>query len=117
MAQKVLYFLAGNSATSPELAEIARLAPKYEVLVFNGNANAEYGADRLAPCDLVAGTVPTAYNAKTVLDPAAVVQSPLLTTQAIVANAQELVVPVTGTYVTKATLTVVGGVVTAIVLS
>lgn len=36
---------------------------------------------------------------------------------ASVANAQELTIPVTGTYASKATLTVTGGAVTAIVLS
>lgn len=38
-------------------------------------------------------------------------------TKAVVTNAQELTIPVTGTYVSKATLTVAGGAVTAIVLS
>jgi hypothetical protein len=41
----------------------------------------------------------------------------LPSTQTIVSNGQNLVVPVTGTYVTKAVPTVVGGVITAIVLS
>lgn len=38
-------------------------------------------------------------------------------TKALVSNGQALTVPVTGTYATKATVTVAGGVVTAIVLS
>jgi hypothetical protein len=38
-------------------------------------------------------------------------------TKAVVSNTQQLTVPVTGTYATKATLTVVAGAVTAIVLS
>lgn len=41
----------------------------------------------------------------------------LVPTKAVVTNAQELTIPVTGTYVSKATLTVAGGAVTAIVLS
>lgn len=41
----------------------------------------------------------------------------ILPTQATVSNGVALTVPVTGTYVTKATPTVVNGVVTAIVLS
>jgi hypothetical protein len=38
-------------------------------------------------------------------------------TKAVVTNTQQLTIPVTGTYTTKATLTVAGGAVTAIVLS
>jgi hypothetical protein len=41
----------------------------------------------------------------------------LVPTKAVVTNAQQLTIPVTGTYTTKATLTVSGGAVTAIVLS
>jgi hypothetical protein len=41
----------------------------------------------------------------------------LAPTKAIVTNSQQLTIPVTGTYATKATLTVSGGAVTAIVLS
>lgn len=41
----------------------------------------------------------------------------LASTAAMVDNAQQLTVPVTGTYATKATLTVVNGVVTAIALT
>ncbi|API52854.1 hypothetical protein BMW22_15625 [Rhizobium leguminosarum] len=41
----------------------------------------------------------------------------LAPTKAVVTNAQQLTIPVTGTYTTTATLTVAGGAVTAIVLS
>ena len=43
--------------------------------------------------------------------------APLPATQAVVSNGVALTVPVTGTYVTKATPTIAGGVVTGIVLS
>lgn len=90
MAQKVLYFLAGSVATSGELAEISRLNPQYEVKVLNGLANAQYGATRLIPCDLVAGTIPTEYNALTVLNPQMVLQAPLADTEAVVTNNQKI---------------------------
>lgn len=44
-------------------------------------------------------------------------ETALPATQTKISNGQQLVVPVTGTYATKATVTVAGGVVTAIALS
>ena len=95
MAKRVIYFTAGVTPTSGELAEIAKLntaADKpYEVIVMNGAANAKYGeTNRLAPCDFVAGTVPTIYNAKDVVDPDAIPVQNLPATQAIVTNAQKI---------------------------
>lgn len=59
--------------------------------------------------------VSTLLNAASALVNAAVGSG--VSTTALVASGVALVVPVTGTYVTTATPTVVGGVVTAIVLS
>ena len=73
MTTKVIYFTAGVEPTVDEAAEIAKLnaasVGSYEVLVMNGAKDALYGETRLAPCDLVAGTIPTAYAGKTELDP------------------------------------------------
>ncbi|ALH23588.1 virion structural protein [Pseudomonas phage PaMx42] len=94
-AKKVIFFTAGTTPTSGELAAIAKLnaaADKpYEVTVMNGAANTKYGeTNRLAPCDFVAGTVPTIYNAKTVLDPDAIPVQNLPNTQAVVTNGQKI---------------------------
>lgn len=93
--KKVLFFTAGPVPTSGELAAIAKLntaAEKpYEVTVMNGSADTKYGeTNRLAPCDFVAGTVPTIYNAKTVIDPDAIPVQNLPNTQAIVTNGQKI---------------------------
>lgn len=101
MAKRILFFTAGITPTSGELAAIAKLntaADKpYEVTVMNGAANTKYGeTNRLVPCDFVAGTVPTIYNAKTVVDPDAIPVQNLPNTQAIVTNAQKIT-GVTGT--------------------
>ncbi len=120
--QRIVYFTAGTTPTSGELADIAKLnaaaEAAYEVTVANGAANAKYGeTDRLIPCDLVAGTVPTEYNAIDVIDPDAIPARGLSDTQAVVENGEALTVPVTGTYTDTATVTVVDGAVTAIALS
>lgn len=112
----------------------------------NPSIGDDYGDGRLEDCDYVAGTVPTAYNGETVLPAGigiangaamnvrnsaasktvagtAVVAAEVLTsvdlpaTAALLTTAQALVVPVTGTYATTATVTIAGGVVTAIALS
>lgn len=96
MAQKVLYFTVGSQPTSGELADIANLnaasQAQYETEVVNGAeiTGSEYGEDRLIPCDLVAGTVPAAYNAKTTIDPDAIPNFPLLDTQAVVSDGQAI---------------------------
>lgn len=120
--KKVIFFTAGTTATAGEIADIAKLnaaaEAQYEVIVANGAANAQYGdTDRIIPSDFVAGTVPTKYNAVDVIDPDAIPNQALAPTQAIVNDAEALTVPVTGTYATTATVSVVDGVVTGIVLS
>lgn len=73
MAQKIIYFTAGVTATEGELTEIAALntaaAAKYEVIVKRGDTQVSqsYGAGIDTP-DFVAGTVPDAYSAITVFD-------------------------------------------------
>lgn len=66
--KKILYFTAGATPTSTELTEIGILngltQPGYSVGVRNGAESASYGAG-IEDCDLVAGTIPTAFNAKT----------------------------------------------------
>lgn len=99
--KRILFFTAGITPTSGELAAIAKLnaaADKpYEVTVMNGAANTKYGeTNRLVPCDFVAGTVPTIYNAKTVVNPDAIPVQNLPATQAVVTNAQKIT-GVTGT--------------------
>lgn len=101
MAKRILFFTAGITPSSGELAAIAKLnaaADKpYEVTVLNGAANTKYGeTNRLVPCDFVAGTVPTIYNAKTVVDPDAIPVQNLPNTQAVVTNGQKIT-GVTGT--------------------
>ena len=115
MASKVLFFTAGPTPTSPELAAIAKLnavsLPQYETIVANGaaiNGN-EFGADRLIPCDFVAGTIPEAYGEIEEIDPDEIPNTALLATEAIVSNAQVLTLSNGGT----ATLTIAGGVITA----
>lgn len=75
--KKVIFFTAGQVPTAPELAAIAKLnavtIPQYQLTVMNAQADATYGQPvRLPPVDFVAGTVPTKYNAVTVIDPDAI---------------------------------------------
>jgi hypothetical protein len=120
MAKKIIFFTASGLPTSGELAAIAALnaytLQPFEVIVQNGAANPNYGAGK-NPADYVAGTVPTAYNAVPVFNPASPPASSLPSTNAIIKSGQELTIPVTGVYISKVTLTVVNGVVTAAVLS
>lgn len=94
MAQKVLYFTAGQQPTEGELADIAALnaasLPQYETLVVNGAVTAEYGEDRLIPCDFVAGSIPEAYDEIDEIDPDAIPNAPLLETEAIVSDGEEI---------------------------
>jgi hypothetical protein len=65
---KILYFLATDKPTVGEAAAIAALeAAGYSVGVRNGSVTTTYGA-RLETCDGVAGTIPSAYSAKTSFD-------------------------------------------------
>jgi len=120
---KVTYFTASEKATADELADIAALNAlsndPYEILVRNGAQSNSYGAGPDAT-DYVAGTIPDEYS-DTEDFPVFDVDNPpvpgLDDTQAVVSDGEALTVPVTGTYATTATVTVVDGAVTAIVLS
>lgn len=65
MSKRVIYFTAGAQATTAEQAEINRLkalaASAYDIQV----RNAALEGDFIETCDLVAGTIPTDYSAKT----------------------------------------------------
>lgn len=65
MAARVIYFTAGRTATSPELAEIAKInavaAAPFEVLIRNAVDAQEYGVGVLTT-DYVAGTPPAPYD-------------------------------------------------------
>lgn len=67
MTKKILFFTAGRVATEAEAAQITALnalnAPGFIVGVRNAAENALYGHG-IETCDFVAGTIPTAYNAK-----------------------------------------------------
>jgi len=68
MTQKILFFTAGQTPTAAELAQIAALnaltTPGYEVGVRFADASHSYG-NGIESADLVAGDIPTAYNAVT----------------------------------------------------
>lgn len=68
MTKKILFFTAGTKATTAEQAQIDALnalnAPGFTVGVRNSAENASFGYG-IEECDFVAGTIPTAYNAKT----------------------------------------------------
>lgn len=118
---KIIYFTAGGIPTTGELAAIAKFnlaaKPAFEVAVrrADGVGSQLYGAG-VEAADFVAGTRPTAYTS-TETYPAANPDAPpfgdiLAPTQAMVRNGQQIVVA-GGT----ATITVAGGVVTAIVIA
>jgi hypothetical protein len=113
--KKVIFFTAGKTATAGEIADIAKFnaaaEAQYSVSVMNGAANTKYGeTNRLAPCDFVAGTIPTIYNAKDEIDPDAIPNQALTATQAIVEDAQVLDVDGGGTVA----LTIEDGVITGV---
>jgi len=122
--KKVIYFIAGTVPDATELADIAKLnaakVPAYEIAVRTKLASPNFGAGKEA-ADYVAvkagGTMPTAYNAVPVIDPANPPAQSLPATQAIVSHNVDIVVPVTGVYVTKIKATVVAGAITGFVLS
>lgn len=72
-AKKIIYFIAGQKPTTEEAAEIADLQatvePDYTLSVRSNAGSPIYSDDNLEPCDYVAGTVPTAYNAVDEFDP------------------------------------------------
>lgn len=67
MTKKILFFTAGPVPTAGEQAQIDALnalnAPGYTVGVRNALQSGSYGHG-IESCDLVAGTIPTAFNAK-----------------------------------------------------
>lgn len=118
MTQKILYFTAGATATTGELADIAKLnalaVPAYEVGVRSAIASPNYGAG-IESADYVAGTIPDAYDDEEdypVIDPD---EPPgpdnLPATQTVVSTGQVIDTDDGGTV----TLTIAGGVITAAV--
>ncbi len=94
MAQKIIYFTAGQFPTEGELSDIAKLttgatAP-YELLVVNGNVDVEYAGSGILDCDFVAGTIPEAYGEIDEMDPDAIPDEPLLSTQHILSSGDEI---------------------------
>lgn len=119
--KKIIFFSAGIGLTGPETTALnkllARTEADYEVVIRNRLQSGV--GEMVEACDYVAGTVPASgdYDEIDVIDEDAIPAQNLLATEAIVADSQALVVPVTGVYATTATLTVEDGEVTAIVLS
>lgn len=129
--QKIIYFLAGATATGPELAEIAAfneaVAQGYQIQVSNGSIPPGLGnmpnpdpdpepedpTDVVRPevCDFVAGTVPDLYAGKPEITPAEITGA-LTDTQIVVTDGDEIVIG-EDTY----TFTVVEGEITAIVVT
>lgn len=71
MTAKVLYFTAGQAATTDEQAEIDALnaaARPYDIQLRSAAASSLYG-EKLEDCDFVAGTIPTAYEEVATIDP------------------------------------------------
>lgn len=120
MATKnVIFFIVGTKPTTQEQAKIDQLnaltMQPYKVTVMKADVPQSVP---VRAADYVAGTsIPTAYSATPVIDPANPPANSLPTNQAVVSNGVALTVPVTGVYATKATPTVVNGVITGIVLS
>ncbi|URA06798.1 hypothetical protein QAY89_gp33 [Xanthomonas phage Langgrundblatt1] len=85
--KKVIYFTAKDVPTSGEIADIAKLNAEavaaYDVAVRSAVRPMSSGGD-LEACDYAAGTVPTAYNAKPVIDPDAIPNQSLGATQAVI---------------------------------
>lgn len=119
--KRILYFTAGEQATSSELADIATLnalAEKpYEVRVLNAPQSPNYGAGPITG-DFLAGAIPAAYKDDQedpiypVFNPASPPAPPNLpATQAVVSDEQVLDVDGGGTI----TLTIEDGVITGVV--
>lgn len=122
--QKVIFFTAGPVATAGELEDIDKLnaltEPRYDVYVRNGGLSGgmNYGAG-IEATDLVAGTIPTAYNDAEdypVIDPDAPPPPAVNANQKVITSgANNANVTLTGTAGAGKTmvLTIVAGVVTA----
>lgn len=100
MTDRIIYFTAGKVPSTPELADIQKLndaaEPAYRVNVMAATGDVKYGDD-LKECEFVAGTVPTAYNAKTTIDPDNLPVRGLGPTQVVVNNAASItLLPATG---------------------
>jgi hypothetical protein len=93
--KKVIYFTAGDVPTTDEKADIAKLnaaaATPYEVAVRSGIRSLGTTGNFEA-ADYVSGTVPASapWNAKPVIDPDAIPNQSLSSTQAIVTNGQQI---------------------------
>lgn len=103
MTKKIVYFTAGQYATTAELSAIEKLnaaaEAEYSIAVMNGAAAADttYG-ELLKDCDYVAGTVPDPYSGVATIDPDNLPVQGLESTQAIVNNADVFsILPATGT--------------------
>lgn len=120
MAKKILYFYAGAVPTSPEKTAVAAIqavtGAAWELGVRRADLNNNYGSGKEA-ADYVAGTIPSAYSAVPVFDPAAIPAPPNLpANQAIVKNGLLTGITATGSG-TKVSLTIANNVVTGVVLS
>jgi hypothetical protein len=119
--KKIIFFSAGIGLTGPETTALNKLLARtdadYEVVI--RNAAAPTTGAMVEDCDFVAGTLPASgdYDEIDEIDEDAIPAQNLLATEAIVADGQALVVPVTGVYATTATVSVTAGVVDGIVLS
>lgn len=104
--KKILYFTAGPIPTAEELVDIGVLntltSPGYSIGVRNGAESGSFGAG-IESADFVAGTIPTAFNAKTnfgsidALKPAKFDLSPNTATIAALATVQLTPLAVMGT--------------------
>lgn len=113
MTDKIIYFTASEKVTDAEKADIAKLnaitEPYYSLQVRNGRVPNVWG--HLEEADLVAGTIPEAYEDVDTIDPDTPPVPGLSATQAVVANGQVVTIG-SATY----TFTVAGGVITGIVV-
>jgi len=111
---RIIYFQAGPTATTQELADIAAInamtVKPYELIVMNGLESTLYGYGNVVT-DYVAGTVPTAYEESDVFDYEDPPDPILIATKATVADEAVLDTDDGGTV----TFTVVDNVITSIV--
>lgn len=117
MPSKIIYFTAGDVATTGEVAEIAvlaGLAQPYTLTVSNGAVAPNLGLDGegdaiLDQCDFVAGTIPDLYSEIGVIDLDSLPLPDLGATRVVLTDQDELVLGDT-TY----TFTIEDGEITAI---
>lgn len=118
--QTILYLTAGRIPTSNETAQIGQfaqvLAQRFQVRVQAVDQNMDYGYG-IKEGDYVAhdtAAIPDELSTLPVITPTEI--PPALSTQATINSGVEIDVPVTGTYTSKITPTIVGGVITGFVL-